>query len=207
MADERIKKVMRLGDIIPMTDAGMIFKSQKETIDKIEKYREQKAKRDLLGKNFIDAWNHPDTTVAEKYAAIKRQVAPIKKTMDIVVLPGQISIDDDPEAFTYMVAAFCTKHEIAANIAGEIADDFLSDYPEFTMQQIGMYFKFLDRGRIETNGRLNYKNIFSSFYNYKKWVVYHHDIFVLSAEHMIHKEGSRDFHEWYNNGRPEGEEF
>lgn len=204
--EKRLNKTMRVGDVIPMTNAGELMRTMKDTTDKIQRHRAAAAELKAAGENFRAAWFATESS-AEKYVALKRQLAPVTKTIDVVQIPGQIKISEDPKAFSHMVTAFCAKYELPAHIAAELIDDFIAEYPDHTMQHFGLYFKLISNGSIQIFGKMNYHAIRSNINHFDRWIVYHHDIHVRNAEHMIHKEGSRDFHEWYNNGRPEGEEL
>ena len=194
---ERMNKPMKIGDVMKHTQV-------KKIQDKLKTYHEENIIRERGRKEFLILWNDPSRTNSEKIAIVETQLAEVSNTMQCVELVGRVKIKDDPEAFYYQIDNFFEEYGLPMEQAAKIAAKILNRWPELTLQDIGLYFDHLAFGIIEVYGKLTVHAITSNIERFQKWVAYHHDIYVTNREKLIHKEGSRDFEAWINNGKPEG---
>ena len=149
-------------------------------------------------------WNDSARTNQEKVAIVETQLAQVSNTMQSVELVGRVKIKDDPEAFYCQVDQFFEEFNLPMEQAAKIASKILNRWPELTLQDMGLYFDHLSYGVIEVYGKLTSHAITSNIQKFQEWVAYHYDIYVTNREKLLHKEGSRDFTAWINNGKPEG---
>lgn len=194
---DRFNKPMIVGEVMKHTTIKTIQ-------DKLKTYHEETTIRERVKNEFLIIWNDPKRTNQEKVAIVETQLAEVSNTMQSVELVGRVKIKDDPEVFYYQVDQFFEEFNLPMEQAAKIASKILNRWPNLTLQDMGLYFDHLSYGVIEIYGKLTPHAITSNIQKFQEWVAYHYDIYVTNREKLIHKEGSRDFIAWINNGKPEG---
>lgn len=197
---DRFEKAMPVGEIMKHTNIKTVH-------DKIAKYHNETAIREVQKDKFMAIWNDPSRTNGEKLGIVETQLAEVSTTMQSVELVGRVKIEDDPEAFYYQVDQFFEEFGLPMEQAAKIASKILNRWPNLTIQDMGLYFDNLSFGVIEVYGKPTAHTVTSNIQRFQTWVAYNYDIYVTNREKLIHKEGARDFSQWLKNGRPEGKEL